>query len=111
MRALAALPGLAAVERKLLANDTRPRLNESGAAAKALAYYHDADAVDRSRFPERDESQYCHTCMFVGGSDGERWRPCRIFSGYLVSANGWCLTWSGRNGSSAPADDFSGDGK
>jgi len=31
--------------------------------------------------------------MYVQGADGEQYRPCNIFPGKLVSANGWCSAW------------------
>ncbi|WP_218310457.1 high-potential iron-sulfur protein [Alteromonas antoniana] len=37
--------------------------------------------------------QKCANCMYIQGSDGEQHRPCAIFPGKLVAAEGWCSAW------------------
>ncbi|OJF69780.1 high-potential iron sulfur protein 2 [Alteromonas sp. V450] len=39
------------------------------------------------------EGSNCANCMYVQGADGEQYRPCNIFPGKLVNANGWCSAW------------------
>ena len=39
------------------------------------------------------EGANCANCMYVQGADGEQHRPCNIFPGKLVSADGWCSAW------------------
>jgi hypothetical protein len=38
--------------------------------------------------------QNCANCMHVQGKDGDAERPCAIFSGKLVAADGWCAGWA-----------------
>jgi hypothetical protein len=73
-----------------------PKLEESDPSAKALLYVHDASKVDTknplaSRF---EAGQKCSNCSQIQGKDGEPWRPCGIFPGKLVNANGWCSVWA-----------------
>ncbi|MCU7553481.1 high-potential iron-sulfur protein [Alteromonas sp. ASW11-19] len=39
------------------------------------------------------EGSNCANCMYIQGSDGEQHRPCAIFPGKLVNAEGWCSAW------------------
>jgi len=39
------------------------------------------------------EGQNCVNCNLVQGEDGQEWRPCAIFPGKLVAAEGWCQAW------------------
>jgi hypothetical protein len=73
-----------------------PKLEESDPAAKALLYVSDAANVDKSnpmaaRF---EPGQNCANCAQIQGEPGAEWRPCGIFPGKLVSANGWCSVWA-----------------
>jgi len=73
-------------------------LTEDDTAAKALSYHHDATAaprVDRSGVAAQD--QFCRNCNFIKASSGE-WRPCQIFPGKAVNANGWCASWMMQTG-------------
>jgi len=36
----------------------------------------------------------CSNCALIQGNDGDEWRPCQIFPGKLVNANGWCSVWA-----------------
>ena len=38
--------------------------------------------------------EICRLTALVQGNDGEEWRPCQIFPGKLVAANGWCTVWA-----------------
>jgi len=70
-----------------------PHLAEDDPAAKALSYHQDASTaprVDRDGVAAAD--QYCHNCRFVQSDSGE-WRPCQIFPGKAVNADGWCSSW------------------
>lgn len=70
-----------------------PHLAEDDATARALNYHHDATAApraDKAGTPAKD--QFCHNCRFIQADSGE-WRPCQIFPGKLVNANGWCASW------------------
>jgi hypothetical protein len=73
-----------------------PKLEETDPSAKALLYVHDAKKVDTknplaARFKP---DQKCSNCSQIQGKDGEQWRPCGIFPGKLVNANGWCSVWA-----------------
>ncbi|MEF1220553.1 high-potential iron-sulfur protein [Photobacterium damselae] len=36
----------------------------------------------------------CANCALIQGKDGDEWRPCAIFPGKLVNANGWCSAYA-----------------
>ena len=61
-----------------------PHLAEDDPTAQSLKYVH-ASATD---------GQTCANCALVQGADGDEWRPCQIFPGKLVNANGWCSVWA-----------------
>ncbi|WP_413110319.1 high-potential iron-sulfur protein [Thaumasiovibrio sp. DFM-14] len=60
-----------------------PKLEESDAQASALKYVHQSDRGGKN----------CNNCALLQGNSGDEWRPCAIFPGKLVSANGWCTAW------------------
>lgn len=71
-----------------------PHLNEEDPTAKVLNYHHDATKaprVDKSGLKPAQE-QFCHNCRFIQSDSGE-WRPCQLFPGKAVNANGWCASW------------------
>lgn len=39
------------------------------------------------------EGAHCANCMYIQGNEGDAHRPCAIFPGKLVNANGWCSAW------------------
>ncbi|MGB5834261.1 MAG: high-potential iron-sulfur protein [Thiohalocapsa sp.] len=39
------------------------------------------------------DEQNCINCLFTQADAGE-WRPCQLFPGELVAANGWCSSWT-----------------
>jgi hypothetical protein len=90
---LAALPAASL----LRATDARAadmvKLEESDPQAKALGYVHDASTVDKAKNPMFKEGSNCANCLQIAGEDGEEWRPCKIFPGKLVHADGWCKVW------------------
>ena len=91
-----ALPaGTVALHGRALAEDL-PRIDEADPAAKALVYVHDVANVDTSNpLAARFEAgQDCANCAQIQGEDGAEWRPCGIFPGKLVNANGWCSVWA-----------------
>jgi hypothetical protein len=68
-------------------------LSEDDPAAKALHYKQDAtkaERTDKAGVPAQE--QFCHNCTFIQSDSGD-WRPCQIFPGKAVNANGWCLSW------------------
>ncbi len=58
-------------------------LSADDPTAKALQYT-PASTVEGSK---------CNNCMYIQGADGEANRPCAIFPGKVVNANGWCSAW------------------
>jgi len=90
-----ALPaGAVVLQNEALADDL-PHLDPSDPTAQALVYVHNAADVDTSnplaaRF---EPSQHCANCAQIQGDDGAEWRPCGIFPGKAVNANGWCSVW------------------
>jgi len=62
-----------------------PHLTEDDPQASALKYVHKSPYEDRN----------CATCVLLQGEKGDSWRPCQLFPGKLVSAEGWCSAWAG----------------
>lgn len=74
-----------------------PHLSESDPTAAALKYHHDATSAPRSDRPGTPAAeQFCHNCNFIESASGE-WRPCKIFPGKAVHANGWCTSWAAKS--------------
>ena len=75
-----------------------PHLTEDDPTAKALNYHHDASAAPRAdKAGVAAKDQFCHNCNFIQASSGE-WRPCQLFPGKAVNANGWCSSWMKQTG-------------
>lgn len=79
--------------REAVASDL-PQLAEDDSMAMAMKYTHDASTVDAASRPNPAADQNCSNCALVQGADGEAWRPCQIFPGKAVNANGWCSVWA-----------------
>lgn len=71
-----------------------PQLAEDDPMAQAMKYTHDASTVDAAARTNPAADQNCSNCALVQGNDGEAWRPCQIFPGKAVNANGWCSVWA-----------------
>jgi hypothetical protein len=96
--AIASLPLLKLLPEARAEAAELPHLSEDDPTAAALKYHQDATAaprVEKSGVPAKD--QFCHNCQFVKSDSGE-WRPCQIFPGKAVNANGWCTSWMKRSG-------------
>lgn len=63
-------------------------LDPSDPTAKALAYVHQTP----------HEGKLCSNCMHISGEEGAEWRPCALFPGKLVNANGYCNAWVVKGG-------------
>lgn len=72
---------------------TLPELGEAEPTAAALGYHKDTTKVDAAKYPNHKPEQMCSKCNLVQGKDGEALRPCSIFPGKAVSANGWCAAF------------------
>lgn len=59
--------------------------------AKALAYIENAE---ESQHPSYKAGSNCANCNFIQGADGEAWRPCQLFAGFVVANKGWCSAWA-----------------
>ena len=79
--------------REAVAEDL-PHLAEDDSMAMAMKYTHDASSVDAASRPNPAADQKCSNCALVQGADGDAWRPCQIFPGKAVNANGWCSVWA-----------------
>lgn len=79
--------------REAMAQDM-PKLSPEDPTAVAMKYVHDASTVDASTRPNPAAEQNCSNCALLQGAEGDEWRPCPIFPGKLVNANGWCSVWA-----------------
>jgi hypothetical protein len=70
-----------------------PHLKPSDPTAVALGYHEDASQVDPKQFANYKPGETCSTCLQLKGEAGQPWRPCNLFPGKLVNANGWCRVW------------------
>lgn len=61
-----------------------PKLAEDDPQAAALKYVHQTP----------DEAKHCANCALIQGNDGDEWRPCALFPGKVVNANGWCSAYA-----------------
>ncbi len=98
MAALAGVPLLNTIFSAQALAAGLPHLKDNDPTAKALHYHHDATKApraDKPNMPAKD--QFCHNCMFVK-SDTGTWRPCQLFPGKDVNANGWCASWTHKAG-------------
>lgn len=68
-------------------------LTPTDPVAQSLGYHEDAKTVTAKDFPTYQPGQMCSTCLQLQGNAGDPWRPCNIFAGKLVNANGWCKVW------------------
>jgi high potential iron-sulfur protein len=94
---IAAAPLLNLVSPTLARAGDLPHLSEDDTMAKALHYVNDAakgNRADKGGTPAGQ--QYCHNCRFVQADAGD-WRPCQLFPGKAVNANGWCMSWTAKS--------------
>ena len=70
-----------------------PQITEDDPVGMALKYTHDASSVDPALRTQPAADQSCANCAQLQGDEGDEWRPCAIFAGKLVNANGWCSVW------------------
>jgi hypothetical protein len=89
---MAALPA-AGLVREAAAQGSMPHLDEKDSLAVAMGYVHDASKLDPNKVPQYKAGSHCANCMQLMGKEGDEWRPCNIFPGKLVNANGWCKVW------------------
>lgn len=94
---LAAVPLMNLVGMPVAQAAALPHVDEAtDPTALALKYKHDATKADRAaanRPGKPAAEQTCANCQFVQATEGE-WRPCQLFPGKDVNANGWCASWT-----------------
>ena len=71
-----------------------PQLTTDDPMASAMKYTDDASTVDAASRANPAADQTCANCALIQGADGDEWRPCQIFPGKAVNANGWCSVWA-----------------
>jgi hypothetical protein len=71
-----------------------PHLSEADPAAKTLAYVEDAARAEKLQSPGFISGSRCDNCLQLQGDAGASFRPCPLFPGKLVSAAGWCKSWT-----------------
>lgn len=89
---LAALPAAGLVT-EAAAQAAPPHLDEKDPLAVAMGYVHDAKKIDANKVPQYKAGAHCANCLQLQGKEGDEWRPCNIFPGKAVNANGWCKVW------------------
>ena len=87
-----ALPA-ANLVREAAAEDSLPHLDEKDSLAVAMGYVHDASTLDPNKVPQYKPGAKCFNCVQLVGKEGDSWRPCNLFPGKLVNADGWCKVW------------------
>lgn len=94
--AVAVPAGATVLQNEARASDL-PKLDPNDPTAKALVYVHDAADVDTSNplAARYEPGQTCANCVQIQSDEGD-WRPCGIFPGKAVSANGWCSVWAAK---------------
>ena len=70
-----------------------PHVAPADPTAMALSYFEDGSKVDAKKFPTYKAEQRCSNCLQLQGKAGDAWRPCNLFPGKLVNANGWCKVY------------------
>lgn len=92
---IAAIPVLNLVGTLRAEAQELPHVDEANdPTAKALQYVHDATKaarVDKAGTPAANQN--CANCQLIQSDSGD-WRPCALFPGKAVNANGWCLSWT-----------------
>jgi hypothetical protein len=79
--------------RAAAADAPKPHVAVKDPTAVALAYIEDASKVDAKAFPTYKAGQHCANCLQSTGAATDAWRPCNLFPGKLVAANGWCKVY------------------
>ncbi len=94
LKSVAAAVGAAAILRggKTRAADL-PHLDVKDPAAVALGYVENATQVDTKKYTTYVPGSRCDNCLLLQGASGS-YRPCNLFPGKLVSAEGWCSGWT-----------------
>ncbi len=68
-------------------------VSEKDTTAAALGYSADTFKVNPKKFPNHAATQRCANCQLYTGRPGDGVGGCGIFTGKMVSANGWCSAY------------------
>lgn len=73
-----------------------PELRATDPVARSLLYYPDTRQVpaDHPLAATHNPEQKCANCVHVRGTPGSNIRPCPIFPGRQINAEGWCSIWA-----------------
>lgn len=93
LKGIAVVVSTGAIASRTARADEAPHLSPTDPTAQALGYHESAKSVEAKDFPTYQPDQMCSTCLQLQGNAGDAWRPCTIFAGKLVNANGWCKVW------------------
>lgn len=97
-RVAAAVPATAIGINEVARAQELPPVDPADPTAQALFYVHDATDVDTS-LPQNarfEAGQNCANCIQLQGTEGDQWRPCALFPGKTVNADGWCSVWTAK---------------
>jgi len=79
-----------------------PALEETDPTAASLGYNQDNTKVDVAKYPKKGEAngaqQKCETCALYQSANNPEWGKCTVFAGKLVKNQGWCNSWSPKQG-------------
>jgi len=70
-----------------------PHVASSDPMVQSLGYVENAATVNPAVNPTYKAGQTCGSCALAQGGAADKWRPCRMFGGKLVSSAGWCRVW------------------
>jgi hypothetical protein len=90
---IAAVPAAGLIREAKAQTTPPPKLDEKDPVAVAMGYVHDVAKVDKSKNPTFKPGSTCANCVQLVGKEGDQWRPCNIFPGKVVNADGWCKVW------------------
>lgn len=94
LKQFGAAAGALAIARSAAAAESLPHLSPTDPVASSLGYHENAGTVDAAKFPQFKPGSKCSNCAQLTGNAGDAWRPCNIFAGKLVSADGWCSVYA-----------------
>lgn len=76
-------------------------VSESESVALALGFHHDAKQTNFTRYPDRkkptSQNQFCKRCVQYNPLN-EGWGKCNVITAGVVSAQGWCASWTEKVG-------------
>ncbi|MBK1629968.1 iron permease [Thiohalocapsa halophila] len=98
---LAAVPVMNLVATAAAYAQDLPAVTMDDPTAQALKYNPDATAADRAAAARPGlppEEQFCSNCNFAQDYAEEGWLACTLFPGKKVKSEGWCTSWTLKQG-------------